>query len=112
MLAGETMDSIFQFRLGQNCVIFKAENFTTGDTIVYIPDIELNEIPVDIDLSVPNSMMDETDGKWGPMTAGEQIALALSYCYTGKDFVEQCGGNEKMARDLFNYVDWQHPSEE
>lgn len=90
--------------------MFKADEFSSGDDIVYIPDIDLNEIPVDHNLSVPNSMMDASNGWWGPMTAEEQVDLALSYCYTGKDFVDLCEGNEEMARDLFAYVDWQHPS--
>lgn len=110
LLSGEAMDSIFQFRPGQECMMFKADEFIAGDEIIYIPDIDLNEIPVDIDLSVPNSMMDASNGGWGPMTATEQVDLALSYCYTGKDFIDQCEGNEKMARELFSYVDWQNPS--
>lgn len=110
LLAGETMGDIFEFMPGQECMIFKAEEFSTGDEIIYIPDIDLNELPVDLDLSVPNSMMDSSDGKWGPMTAEEQVELALSYCYTGKDFVEECEGNEDLARFLFECVDWQHPS--
>ena len=51
LLAGETMDSIFRFRPGQECMIFKAEAFSPSDEIIYIPDIALNEFPVDIDLS-------------------------------------------------------------
>lgn len=110
LLSGETMDSIFRFRPGQECMIFKADEFSAGDEIIYIPDIDLNEIPVDIDLSVANSMMDVGNRGWGPMAAEEQVVLVLSYCYTGKDFFYQCEGNEKMARELFSYVDWQHPS--
>lgn len=110
MLSGETMDSIFRFRSGQEGMIFKADEFSTGEEIVYIPDIDLNEIPVDIDLSVPKSLMGSVEGKFRPLNATEQADLALSYCYTGKDFLDLCDGNEKMARDLFAYVDWQHPS--
>ena len=29
---------------------------------------------------------------------------------TGDDFLEECGGDVEMARRLFHYVDWQHPS--
>lgn len=29
--------------------------------------------------------------------------------YTRKDFLDLCGGNEKMADELFNNCDWQHP---
>ena len=31
-------------------------------------------------------------------------------CYTGNDFVEECGGDVEKARHLFWYCDWQHPS--
>lgn len=29
--------------------------------------------------------------------------------YTKQDFINICNGDEKMAYDLFNMVDWQHP---
>ena len=106
---GEKLCDILAFRVGQECEMFKADAFQIGNEVLYIPDIDLNEIPVDICLSVDNSMMDETGGKWGSMTAREQIELALSYCYTGDDFVELCGGDVEMAERLFWYCDWQHP---
>ena len=31
-------------------------------------------------------------------------------CYTGNDFIEECGGDVEKARHLFWYCDWQHPS--
>ena len=94
LLAGETLDSIFRFRHGQECLIFKAEAFSTGDEILYVPDIDLNELPVDKDLSA------DVEG----------VFDVLEYCYTGKDFIDLCDGDEEFAKELFDYVDWQHPS--
>ena len=108
--AGATLNEILVFVDGQDCTIFKAKEFCTGDEVLYIPDVELNEIPINIPLNVDNSMSDNSNGKWGSMTAAEQITLILSYCYTGDDFLSECDGNERLAEDLFHYCDWQHPS--
>ena len=110
LMSGQILDELFHFTRGQECLIFKADKFCAGDEIIYIPDIDLNEIPVDTNLSVDNSMMDELNRGWGPMTAQEQINLALSFCYTGDDFVDECGGDVEKAERLFWYCDWQHPS--
>lgn len=91
--AGYFMNDAFDFGPGQNCEIFKADSFSFGDEIIYIPDASLNEIPMN-----------------SPITDEEIIEEVVDKCYTGYDFIELCGGNEKMARDLFSYVDWQHPS--
>ena len=109
LLKGRPLDDILHFTDGQECMIFKAERFVPGDEVLYIPDIGLNQIPVDIDLSHDNSMMYETKLGWGPMTAEEQIEVVLSYCYTGDDFVTQCESDLEMAERLFWYCDWQHP---
>lgn len=29
--------------------------------------------------------------------------------YTRQDFIELCGGNVGLARELYEHVDWQHP---
>lgn len=92
--AGETLDSILHFTQGQECFIFKADRFQPGEDVIYIPDIDLNEIPVDKDLS----------------TDIEGIMDVLGFCYTGDDFVEECEGDADFSEELFNYVDWQHPS--
>lgn len=92
LLDGKCLDDLFIFRCGQDCIMFKSSYFIADDHICYIPDIELNNIPVDDVLKY------------------EDIDDALSMCYTGNDFVEECGGDKEMAERLFNYVDWQHPS--
>jgi len=92
--SGETLDSILRFTPGQECMIFKADGFYPGNDVLYIPDIYLNEIPVDKDLS------QDVVG----------IENVLEYCYTWYDFMELCGGDSEFAEELFDYVDWQHPS--
>ena len=94
LMAGECLSSILKIVDGQECPIFKAEDFTTGDDIVYIPDLWLHDIPADKDLSADR----------------EETERLVSYCYTGKDFVELCNGNEELAERLFHYCDWQHPT--
>lgn len=108
LMKGKTLEEVLYFKEGQDCVIFKAEQFVPGDEVLYVPDIDLNQIPTAVDLSKENSMMD-AGGGWGPMTSAEQITVVLSYCYTGEDFVAECEGNEQKARELFCYCDWQHP---
>ena len=92
LAAGRTLDELFRFKNGQECMIFKADYFTPRAEIIYIPDIDLNEIPVD-----------------DPITDPEVLTDVLHYCYTGEDFVEACGGNVWKAERLFWYVDWQNP---
>lgn len=45
-----------------------------------------------------------------PPHSYEEIEDILEQCYTGDDFLEECGGDVEMAKRLFHYVDWQHPS--
>ena len=46
LLKGAVMDDLFEFREGQECWMFKAPKFEPGDDILYIPDTDLNNIPV------------------------------------------------------------------
>ncbi len=91
--AGYFMNDAFDFGPGQDCEIFKAGQFKPGDEIIYIPDVDLNMIPMN-----------------APVADDEVIDEVVSNCYTGDDFLEQCGGDEEKARRLFWYCDWQHPS--
>ena len=91
--AGKTMDELFHYTQGQECQIYKAPEFITGDTVIYIPDISLNEIPMD-----------------RPLRNDKEIENVLHFCYTGNDFVHECGGDVELAKRLFCYCDWQNPS--
>lgn len=95
IIKGECLSDMFEFTDGQDCMIYKGE-WNSGDEVIYIPDIDLNEICINRPLiNILNS--------------GEVMDV-LSYLYTGKDFMELVDGNEEDARRLFDYVDWQHPS--
>lgn len=95
---GKQLDELFDFTDGQECQIFKAKcvaNFAGNHDIVYIPDTDLNEIDTDRVLaSMP------------------EIEYVLMFCFTGHDFFEICGCNEKMARRVFDACDWQCPDTE
>lgn len=91
--AGKTLCEMLEFRPGQDCEIFKAKEFQDGDEVIYIPDTDLNRIPVDRKIEDPEEL--------------EEVAYN---CYTGDDFLEQCNGDREKAKQLFQYCDWQHPS--
>jgi len=90
---GQTLNDILAFGPGQDCEIFKADRFYPGDTVIYVPDVCLNHIPIDRSITDP-----------------EELAEVLSNCYTGQDFINECGGDVEKAKHLFCYCDWQHPS--
>ena len=94
LLAGQTVDELFPPIKGQECVIFRTDDFSTGDDVIYIPDYDLNGIPCEKDLSADP----------------EEINEVLGLMYTGKDFLDLCDGDEALAERLFWYCDWQHPS--
>ena len=109
--AGEIMDELFHYVTGDLCSIFKAEEFKAGEEIIYIPDIDLNELVMD-----------------RPANA-EEIETILGCCFTGDDFVsevreyreglgddfkgygelDETEGDLKKAEELFWYCDWEHP---
>lgn len=91
--SGKCLEDVLTLSWGQECTIFKANKFKKGDDIVYIPDMELNNITYECQ----------------DLTA-EAIDEIISYCYTGDDFIDCCEGDDELAEELFNYVDWQHPS--
>ena len=91
--AGYTMDDIFIFSQGQDCLIFKADRFCAGEEIIYRPDLFLNQIPTGT-----------------PICDDETIDDVVGHCYTGQDFIDQCEGDADLAERLFAYCDWQHPS--
>ena len=90
LLSGKSIDEIFELSDGQECWIYKSEwpSDSSSDQIIYIPDIDLNE-------------MDD-----GEISVDEK----LSHMYTAADFLDQTNGNLKAAECLFNFVDWQNPN--
>lgn len=91
LIAGTFLVDLFNFTDGQECLIYKGK-FEVSDQIIYIPDVDLNEIDTE-------SVLDD-----------EEIKNVLNHCCTGKDFVVECNGHEKLAEELFRFVDWQHPN--
>lgn len=94
LTSSRILDHQLQITDGQNCSIVKAKQFITGDEIIYIPDLELNGITLLL----------------GTPLEDEDIEQILNCCYTGNDFVTECGGDIEKAERLFWYCDWQHPS--
>lgn len=92
---GECLSDIFEFTDGQECEIFKGD-WNPGDDVIYIPDIDLNGICINRPLI---NILDE-----------EEIEEIISCLYTGNDFMNLANGNEDIAKRLFYYCDWQHPS--
>lgn len=88
---GSHLEDLFDFSDGQECIIYKG-NFEVSDKIIYIPDIDLNQIDTECALS------------------NEDIENVIHNCYTGNDFVKECSGHEDLARESFDFVDWQHPN--
>lgn len=89
---GKSLDQLLEFKDGQECLIFRADDFYPGEAVIYIPDVDLNEIDIyDINLNA------------------EEIEKYLSYCYTGDYFLKICNGDLKMAERTFWFCDWQHP---
>ena len=87
--SGKSLNEIFRFTEGQDCMIYKADSFEISDNVIYIPDLDLNEVVTDRSLT-------EEEINRIPM-------------YTGKDFLSECDGKEDAARLLFSWCDWQHP---
>ena len=92
---GECLSDMFEFTDGQECEIFKGD-WNPGDDVIYIPDIDLNGICINRPLI---NILDE-----------EEIEEIISCLYTGNDFMNLANGNEDIAKRLFYYCDWQHPS--
>ena len=89
--AGAFLIDLFDLTYGQECLIYKG-NFEISDQIIYIPDVDMNEIDTE-------SVLED-----------EEIENVLNNCYTGNDFMTECSSHEDLARELFDFVDWQHPN--
>ena len=92
----QMLEVILPLSDGQDCLIYKADAFSVSDEIIYIPDVWLNN------LDILNSY-DDDDG----ISYAQRV---IDNCYTGRDFVDECGGDVELAERLFHYCDWQHPS--
>jgi len=90
---GWTLDQILGFKWGQECLIFKKTRFEEGNEVIYIPDTDLNDIPIYKRIHTP-----------------EKLDEIMMNCYTGDDFIKECNGDREKAEELFWYCDWQHPS--
>lgn len=92
---GKTILDLFpdEIKPGQECEIMKADQFTVGDQIIYIPDFSLNGFPMDY-----------------PVRDKQEIPELIGCCYTGNDFLKITGGDVEKAKMLFDFCDWQHPS--
>ena len=93
----EKLEDLFRFRAGQECSIFKESEFIAGDQIIYIPDVELNNIPTHRPIET------------------YELDRVMDCCYTGNEFLKMCTNRYGVAgyayaRELFDYLDWQHPS--
>lgn len=93
LMEQHSLADVLPFTDGQECVIYKAPEFEPGDTVLYIPDLDLNDIPTD-----------------APLEDIYDRGNVLGCCYTGDDFIYLCDGDEKRAEELFWYCDWQHPA--
>lgn len=91
LLNGATMDSLFAFTKGEECLIFHADRFSMADDIIYIPDTGLNKIPLNKTI------------------VADRVDEVVSNCYTGKDFMDEAGGDSRLAERLFWLCNWQHP---
>ena len=76
---------------GEDCLIYKGR-WEVSDDICYIPDYTLNEIP------------------YARKADAKEIQHIVENAYTGKDFLDSCGGDEKIAEALFDICRWQHPN--
>ena len=94
LMGGEKLEDIFNFTDGQDCLIYKGEfrPGIYGDDICYISDLSLRDIPID-----------------KPITKSYEFDSVMDSCYTTDDFINECNGHMNIAKDLFNYVDWQAP---
>ena len=95
---GKLMSDLFDYTYGQDCDIYKNDEWELSDNIIYIPDIQLNNIDYFDYL--------RSKGK----NVEERIEEVIDCTYTGKDFMELADRDEGIAKELFYYVDWQHPS--
>ena len=94
LAAGEYIGDILPLSDGQECWIYK-QPFSPGDDVIYIPDTDLNEVVYIIE-----------EG-WD---AQEEEARLKGVMYTGDEILALCGGNIRLAKNLYSGLDWCHPA--
>lgn len=90
LLSGKLLNDLFTWTPGQECEIFKADEWKPGDEILYIADLYYTRLYL---------MRIEPD----------ELDDVLERCYTGDDFLNAAGGDPVLAEYLFNVCDWQSP---
>ena len=63
--SGAKLNDLLSFGPGQDCEIFKADKFYEDDEVIYVPDVSLNEIPLN-----------------RPITDQNELDEVIGYCYT------------------------------
>lgn len=94
LAVGFPLNQLLALTDGQDCTIYKAPKFVSGNVVLYIPDIGLNDISVDRSLFMEH----------------EQIENIIGNCYDRDDFLHIAEDDIEKAEELFWYCDWQHPS--
>lgn len=74
---------------GQDCKIFKADDFKEDD-VIYIPDLE----PLGLGHLFEKDHLSD-----------KEIDDFLEYCFTGEDFFEECDGDINVAMNVFELMD-------
>lgn len=100
--SGMPLDLILELTTGQcGCTIHKVlraddiVQYLDFDSVCYIPDMELNDIPYE-----------------KPQLSAKEIEDVLQECYTFQDFIDLCHGDVNKAKIVYENCDWQHPSAE
>lgn len=95
LLKGRPLEKILSLSPGQECMIFIAGAWALTE-VVYIPDLDLNGIEYDRDISEDEAA----------------IETIIKECYTGEDIIADFEGHERMAEVFFHdgFLDWAHPS--
>lgn len=82
-------------------VVYKDDKaFESGEGVCYIPEFgfeNANENP--FEFAIKECIASEIE---------DNTYVAIQG-YTRQDFIKLCDGNEKLARELYEHVDWQHP---
>ena len=73
--SGAKLNDLLSFGPGQDCEIFKADKFYEDDEVIYVPDVSLNEIPLN-----------------RPITDQNELDEVIGYCYTGRNWQSVCSG--------------------